>query len=79
MSQENLKFHEPDEHQLEKFNEVNAMTDSVWERRCAYYNDCSICPMAIHQYLLSTTKHRCTRGLSEMEFRLFMTSADCEY
>ena len=79
MSQENLTFYEPDEQQLAKFHEINAMSESAWERRCVYYNNCSICPMAIHQHLLSTTKHRCTHGLSEMEFRLFMSDADCDY
>ena len=79
MTQENLTFYEPTEQQLAKFNEINALSDSTWERRCVDYNNCSICPMAIHQYLLSRTKHTCTHGLSEMEFRLIMSSADCDF
>ena len=76
MSQENLTFHEPTAEQMAKFYEINALTESVWDRRCTAYNNCATCPMAIHQ---STTKHRCTYGLSEMEFRLLMSSADCDY
>ena len=79
MNQENLTMHEPTEQQLAKFNEINALSEASFERRCADYNNCSICPIAIHQYLVSTTKHRCTYGLSEMEFRLLMSSADCDY
>ena len=79
MSDENLTFYEPDAHQLAKFYNINSLPDKDWELRCLEYDDCSICPMAIHQYLLSTTKHRCTYGLSEMEFRILMSDADCEY
>jgi hypothetical protein len=79
MNQENLTYHEPEWYHLEKFYDINAMPSETWEQHCVHYNDCSICPMAIHQHLLSTTKHHCTRGLSEMEFRIIMSSADCEY
>ena len=79
MNQENLTFYEPTAEQLSKFAEINAMPHEDWEKRCIYYDDCSICPIAIHQYLLSTTKHRCTYGMSEMEFQLIMSCADCDY
>ena len=61
---------------VEKFNEINAMQESVFERRCASYNNCSMCPIALH---IEPSSHRCTYGMSEMEFRLLMSSADCDY
>ena len=64
------------EQQLIKFNEVNAMPEAAFNRRCASYNNCALCPMAIH---LSATQNRCTYGMSEMEFRLILSSADCDY
>lgn len=79
MNQENLTFYEPTEQQLRKFHEINALSESAWEKQCVSCDNCSICHMAIHQYLLSRTKHTCTYGLSEMEFRLMMSSADCDY
>lgn len=66
----------PTEQQLSKFIEVNALSEETFNRRCASYNNCAICPMAIH---LSFTKSRCTYGLSEMEFQLLMMSSDCDY
>lgn len=79
MTQENLTFYEPTEEQLYKFNDINQMRADIVDEQCTYYNDCSICPMAIHQYLLSTTKHICTYGISEEKFRVLMSDADCEY
>lgn len=73
MSQANNK---PTEQQLAKFAEINAMSDPAFDRRCASYNNCALCPMAIHQ---SVTKSRCTYGMSEMEFQLLMSSAECDY
>ena len=69
-------LYEPTAQQLQKFNEINALSESTFERRCAVYNNCVLCPFALHMGL---TKHRCTYGLSEMEFRLLMSSADCDY
>lgn len=40
-------------------------------------DDCTICEMAIHQHLLSCTKHTCVQGMSEKEFRSAMDNADC--
>lgn len=77
MTQENLIFYEPTEAQLQKFRDINASPN--WPEQCVYYDDCTVCPMAIHQYLLSTTKHICTYGISEEKFRLLMSDADCEY
>ena len=79
MTNENLTFYEPDEYQLAKFHRINSLSEDDWELRCVSWSDCSICPMAIHQYLLSTTTHHCTYGISEKEFRTLMSSADCEY
>lgn len=70
------QFNEPTAEQITKFYETNSMDEPVFNRRCASYNNCALCPMAIHQ---SVTKNHCTYGMSEMEFRLLMSSADCEY
>ena len=79
MNSENLTFYEPSEYQLDKFYRINSLSDEDWELRCVSCDDCSICHMAIHQYLLSTEKHTCTHGISEKEFRILMSSADCSY
>ena len=79
MTNENLTFYEHTESQLKKFHDINSMPSDVWEIQCVNYNDCSICPMAIHKYLLSTTKHTCTYSISEDKFRILMSDADCEY
>lgn len=67
---------QPTEQQLAKFAEINAMSETTFNRRCASYNNCALCPIAIH---LSATKNRCTYGLSEMEFMLLMSTAECDY
>ena len=79
MTQENLTLHEPDDYQLFKFHRINTLSQDDWELRCVSCNDCSICDMAIHQWLLSTEVHHCTYGISEKEFRALMSSADCSY
>lgn len=79
MTNENLTFYEPDEHQLAKFRCVNEASDYIHDMMCRHTNDCSQCNAAIHQWLLSTEKHVCTRGITEDKFRLLMSSADCEY
>ena len=79
INKENLTFYEPDEYQLAKFHRINSLSEDDWELRCVTCNDCSICSMAIHQWLLSTTTHHCTYGISEKEFYTLMSSADCEY
>lgn len=79
MTDENLTFYEPDEHQLSRFHRINSLSYEDWQLRCVSCNDCSICHMAIHQYLISTEKHICTYGISEKKFRLLMSSADCAY
>jgi hypothetical protein len=76
---ENFTFYEPDEQQLQKFHKINEWTDDEWERRCVACDDCSICNMAIHQQLYTTTRHTCTYGMSEKEFRVYMADADCYY
>lgn len=79
MTDENLTFYEPSESQLDKFHRINSLSDKDWELQCVSCDDCSICHMAIHQWLLSREVHRCTRGLSEERFRVLMSSADCAY
>lgn len=76
---ENLKFYVPDSGQYEKFNRINSMSDEQWEIKCVFCNDCSICDMAIHQYLLSTEKHICVYGLSKERFENIMCDADCSF
>lgn len=76
MKLEDLEHYEPDETQLNKFNKINALSDEKWEEECHFYNDCSICPMAIHHFLLSTTKHTCVYGISEEKFKAEMNASD---
>ena len=79
MTNENLTFYEPTEEQLAKFRWVNKASDYIHDMMCRHINDCSQCDAAIHQWLISTEKHICTRGISEKRFRTLMSSADCEY
>ena len=79
MTNENLTFYEPTESQLTKFRRINETPEWMHNTVCTNCNDCSQCHAAIHQYLLSTTSHRCTYGISEEEFLVLMSSADCEY
>lgn len=76
---ENLNFYEPTEAQLEKFRRINETPEWVHSVICANYNNCAECNAAIHQWLISTTKHTCTYGMDEEKFRLIMMDADCEY
>ena len=76
MSEENLRHFEPSEEEYRKFEQINAMSEEQWERRCVYCDDCSICDMAIHQQLYSTTKHTCVYGMSKKEFETHMDNAD---
>ena len=76
---ENLTHYESTEQELYKFRKINALSEEEQEKRCLFYDDCSICPMAIHQHLLSTTKHTCVQGMSEREFVLAMDNADCSF
>ena len=79
MAHENLTYYEPTEEQLAKFHYLNSMSEVEFGSRCEYWNDCSICPIAIHQWLISTEKHTCTYGITEEKFRILMADADCEY
>lgn len=78
-SEEDLEHWEVDEGDLEKFRKINALSDEEQERRCAFYDDCSICPMAIHKILLSTTKHICVQGMTEEKFRIEMDSISASF
>ena len=69
MPHENLIFHKPTEAQWDKFRRINRK----------YYDDCRICPMAIHQFLFSTERHICVLGMSEKEFEIAMSSADISF
>ena len=72
----NQTFYEPTEQQLQKFKEINALSEATFDRRCASYNNCTICPMALH---IGMGHNRCTYGMSEMEFQLLMLHNDCNY
>lgn len=79
MREENLTHYEPDEKDWEKFREINSLSEEEQDRKCLFYNDCSICPMAIHQVLLTTTKHTCVQGMSEKKFKTAMDNADVSF
>ena len=79
MPEENLTHFEPSEEEYRKFEQINALSEEQWERRCVYCNDCSICDMAIHQHLYSTTKHTCVYGMSKKEFEAHMDNADVSF
>ena len=74
--EENLKHYTPDEDDFEKFERINNMTEEQWEKRCILTNDCSICDMAIHQQLYTTTKHTCVYGMKKEQFEAAMDCAD---
>ena len=76
---ENLTFYTPDTKQYEKFNRINSMTDEQWELKCIACNDCSICNMAIHEFLISTEKHICVYGMSKEQFEAIMSDADSSF
>lgn len=76
---ENLNHYEPTPEQLHKFNVINALSEEEKEKRCVAVDDCTVCEMAIHQQLLSCTKHTCVQGMSEKEFRSAMDNADCYF
>jgi uncharacterized cysteine cluster protein YcgN (CxxCxxCC family) len=70
---------EVDEQEIWKFNKINQLDPEEWERRCIRCNDCSICDMAIHQPLITKTKHTCVYGMTEKEFRSHMTDVDAYF
>ena len=79
MREENSLHYEPDERDLEKFRKINSFSEEEQDKQCLRYNDCSICPLAIHQVLLSTTKHTCVQGMTEKQFRIAMDNADVSF
>ncbi len=76
---ENLEHFEPTEHQYEKFDSINNLTDEEWELRCVCTNDCSICDMAVHQHIMTTDKHTCVFGISREDFEALLDNADCSF
>ena len=76
---ENLFHYQPSDEEYEKFERINSMTDEQWEHECTSTNDCSICRMAIHQYLTFTTKHTCVYGMTRERFESAMDNADCSF
>ena len=76
---ENLTVYTPDTSDYRKFDIINSMSHEQWERRCVACNDCSVCDMAIHQYLLSTYRHVCVYGMSKERFEAEMSSSDCTF
>lgn len=79
MSGENLKHIKPTEYQYKKFERINAKTEKEKDEDCIYYNDCSICPYAIHQELYSTMKHTCVQDMTRLQFEVAMDNADCYF
>ena len=76
---ENLDHYTPTDYQYSKFKQINSDADREHEAECYYYNDCSICPRAIHQYLFITEKHTCVRGMTLSQFETAMDNADCTF
>ena len=76
---ENLMHFSPTAEQYEKFKKFNSMTDEEQDKACIHYDDCKICPMAIHQYLLSYTKHTCVLGMTKKQFEIALDNADCDF
>lgn len=76
---ENLCHFSPTTSQYEKFNEIQNMSEEKWEHICCLTNDCSICDMAIHHFLLSTTKHTCVKGMTKEQFEIALDNADCDF
>lgn len=76
---ENLRYYKPTEEQYRKFEWINAKSDKEQDEDCIRYDDCSICPYAIHQDLYSTTKHTCVQGMSKKEFETELNNADCYF
>ncbi len=76
---ENLEHYKPTQSQYEKFERINAKTEKKQDEDCIYYNDCSICPYAIHQHLYSTVKNTCVQGMTKRQFEIAMDNADCEF
>lgn len=73
--EENLKHSYPSIRQYEKWAKINARTEEEHEKLCVCVNDCSICPMAITQYLITTETHHCVRDMTKEQFELAM---DCD-
>ena len=62
------------ERHFEKFRMINELTHSYFTEHCN--DDCASCPIALH---IANSSHRCTYGMSEMEFSCIVAVADCEY
>lgn len=76
---ENLIHRKPTEVQYMKFEHISAKTEDEKDSDCRYYNDCSICPYAIHQELYSTIKHTCVQDMTRRQFEIAMDNADCYF
>lgn len=76
---ENLTHYEPTEEQYAKFERINNKTEEQQDDYCYFYDDCSICPCAIHQHLYSTVKHTCVQGMTKKQFEIAMDNADCDF
>lgn len=79
MNRENLTHYKPDDKDWEKFKRISSLSEEEQDKQCLRYNDCSICPLAIHQVLLSTTKHTCVQGMTEEQFKIAMDNADVSF
>lgn len=76
---ETLDHYVPTKEEYAKFNKINAMPEEKWKKACAACNDCSVCNMAIHQVLYTTTKHTCVYGMPKKRFEICMDDADCYF
>ena len=76
---ENLEHYKPTKAQYDKFDRINRKTETEQDEDCIRFDDCSICPYAIHQHLYTTTKHTCVQGMSKKQFESAMDNADCDF
>lgn len=63
----------------EYYDKINSLTDEEWEEKCHYYDDCSICKMALHKELYTVTKHMCVRDMDIKRFKRELDADDIYY
>lgn len=61
------------------YDKVNSLTDEEWEEKCHFYDDCSICKMALHKELFTVTKHMCIRDMKIERFKQELEANDIYY
>lgn len=75
----NAVHYKPDNKQLEKFRQIQDLTEPAFEILCDGCRDCSKCAMALHRYRTTGTDAVCVYGMSETEFRNYMDDEDSEF